>query len=192
MFHNANLSLEFHNKLKRRSCETGLSYYFPSRIDDFSALLPNLTSARYRGYGSDLTLKRFFPTKKGAAYWGGKLTFKYKYFNNTDILVGGKPGESYGAIYTNASNKRFAESACAMIGVLANRKSIYWDLYLALGISYISNSTKNHYTYVVGENYDPPLILINNSNRSFWFPEFQFGFKVGLGLKGRNTKVKKG
>jgi hypothetical protein len=180
LLQNLNVSYERFDGV-RKGWEFGVSKYFPSNIDD--ALGPYIMNVHYKGYGFDICRKQYKMVKHTGFYYGCKFTFKYKYFDHEHVLVNGKAEESDGQGYTVASNKKLAGSICITGGILSGRH-FFTDLYAAIGISVISNTTENYYSYNPGSYWHQvPLTEIPRSNLMYVYPEFQFGFKLGPGFR---------
>jgi len=187
IFQNINLSYERFSGMKK-SWELGISRYFPSNVDN--GLGPYIMNVHYKGYGFDICRKQHIVLSHGSVYYGAKFTFKYKYFDHEHVLVRGKAEESDGQEYTVASNKKMAESICLTAG-LCGGKHFFADLYVAIGISVITNNTDNYYSYNPGaySRPAPPLREIPRSNSTYAFPEFQFGFKIGPAFRKKDRTI---
>jgi hypothetical protein len=177
-----NLNISYERTKNNKSWEIDLSKYFSSNIDN--AFGPYIMGVHYKGYGAALSRK--YLTLKHGWYYGFKFTVKYKYFNKENVLVSGKAEESDGQEWTLASNKKYAESLCLTFGNLSHAGHFFINPYIALGVSVISTSTINFYTYYPGSYYTPRIMPIPHSNSTYLFPELQFGFKMGLGFKDKS------
>ncbi len=177
---------------KRGAVEIGLSLFYRNPV--FAAINQgiskngnlNLYAFQYFGYGLELRRKFYFPKHHANRYLAPELTFKYKYFNDREILLDGERNSSY-AVWNTVSRQMYTVGINGIAGFTTNlHRHCILDLNAGMGVGYVDASTQvsdyGRYSY-----YYPRHLAGHDTYAVF---QLQLSAKFCFGFNGKTKSAK--